>query len=445
MNPDFVRRLSASVPRYTSYPPAPHFSPAIGSEAFCAGLADLAPGTTLSLYVHIPFCRQLCWYCGCSTKVGRGFEVANRYLDHVELEARRVGALLKPGHPVKSIHWGGGTPNFLEADAIGRLAATLSQNFDLSAVTEYAVEIDPRWLSADQIAAFARAGVTRASLGVQDFEPKVQEAINREQSFETTRDAVLRLREAGISGINIDLVYGLPHQTRNSVAATIAQVIELSPDRIALFGYAHMPQRARHQAVIDEATLPDTLERYAQSRRARHLLTQAGYVAVGLDHFARPGDALATGEVHRNFQGYTSDGADALIGLGASSISRLPSGYFQNSVQRPDYEARIAKGGVATARGFLLSPEDTVRGYVIERLMCDFTFSRNELERLFGDHARPVLQDAEDILASDDTGLVERTEEGFRVTDKGQPFVRSIAACFDGYFAAGEGRYSAGV
>jgi len=245
------------------------------------------------------------------------------YLQHLLTEILMVAAVVPGARPMGHIHWGGGSPNSLSADQIRRLAETLHKSFAIGADTEFAVEIDPRWLDQDQIKAFAEAGVNRASVGVQDFNPQVQSAINRVQSVEMTERAVNGMREAGVKGVNIDLVYGLPHQTEESVANTIEEVIRLAPDRIALFGYAHLPSRAKHQSMIDETTLPGTMERYRQSRRAEHLLIEAGYVTVGLDHFAKPDDALASGEIKRNFQGYTTDKADALIGVGASSMCGL--------------------------------------------------------------------------------------------------------------------------
>jgi oxygen-independent coproporphyrinogen-3 oxidase len=445
MTPDLVRRMSAPVPRYTSYPTAPHFSASVGPMNFGEGLRRLTPSQALSLYVHIPFCAQLCWYCGCNTKATRNTETIQRYLEHLKTEILMVAALVPGDKPLTHIHWGGGSPNSLSAAQIRSLADTLRKSFHFGSDAEFAVEIDPRWLDDDQISACADSGVNRASIGVQDFNPQVQTAINRVQSIEMTKRAVDELRKAGVGGVNIDLVYGLPHQTRDSVANTITEVIKLEPDRIALFGYAHLPSRAKHQSMINESTLPDSVERFAQSRRAQRLLTEAGYVTIGLDHFARPGDKLASGEIKRNFQGYTTDKADALIGVGASSISQLPTGYFQNAVPRQDYERRVTDTGLATVKGILLTDEDKMRASVIERLMCDFEFSRSSLQNVFGQRAQTVIEEAEQLLASDQEGLVEKTPDGFRVTPRGQPFVRAIAACFDAYLESGNVRFSAGV
>jgi len=445
MTTDLVRRMSAPVPRYTSYPTAPHFSSKVGAMEFGEGLRRLKPSQALSLYVHIPFCAEMCWYCGCNTKATRNTNTIQNYLDHLKTEILMVAALIPGDRPLTHVHWGGGSPNSLSPDQIRILASALRDAFHIGPQTEFAVEIDPRWLDDEQIRAFAESGVNRVSIGVQDFNPKVQAAINRHQSVDLTRRAVDGFRAAGVKGINIDLVYGLPHQTRESVENTIREVIKLSPDRIALFGYAHLPSRARHQRMIDEHTLPDSIERFAQSRAAERLLIEAGYVAIGLDHFARPDDRLASGNIKRNFQGYTTDSAEALIGIGASSISQLPTGYYQNAVPRADYERRVKDTGLATVKGILLSDDDRMRASVIERLMCDFEFSGSSLQRTFGERARPIIAEAEQLVASDHEGLVEKTSDGFRVTPRGQPFVRAIASCFDAYLDRGDARYSTGV
>lgn len=445
MTPELVRRMSAPVPRYTSYPTAPQFSTQVGAMAFGEGLQSLSPSQALSLYVHIPFCAQMCWYCGCNTKATRNTETVETYFQHLKAEILMVASLVPGDKPLAHIHFGGGSPNSLSADQIRRLGGTLHASFGIGPETEFAVEIDPRWLDDDQMSAFAEVGVNRASVGVQDFNPQVQTAINRVQSVEMTERAVTGMRAAGVSGVNIDLVYGLPHQTEESVAHTIAEVIRLAPDRIALFGYAHLPSRAKNQTMIDETTLPDTMARYRQSRRAKHLLTEAGYVTVGLDHFAKPNDSLASGEIKRNFQGYTTDKGEALIGVGASSISHLPTGYYQNAVARADYERRVTETGLATVRGILLSDDDRMRAGVIERLMCAFEFSKSSLQSTFGALAQPLIDTADELVSADAEGLVERTADGFRVTEQGQPFVRAIASCFDAYLGRGNSTFSAGV
>lgn len=445
MRPEMLKKYAAPVPRYTSYPTAPHFSPKVDAATYARWLRETSAETPLSLYLHVPFCKEMCWYCGCSTKVTQRHEPIARYLVALEKEIATVAGHLAHRNRVSHIHWGGGSPSILEADDIVRLAATLKAHFNIAPGAEFAVEMDPRGLGEDRISAFARAGVNRVSIGVQDFNETVQAAINRMQSFEQTEFVVRKFREHGVASVNIDLVYGLPHQTRSSLEATLQRVLSLEPDRIALFGYAHLPARITHQRLIDEAALPDMTERFAQANRATSRLTQAGYVAVGLDHFALSGDTLATGKVHRNFQGYTTDVASALIGLGSSSIGRLPQGYVQNATPVADYERRVENGGLATVRGHAMSTDDAVRALVIERLMCDFRFPTDELRHRFGADAEPVIEEAHLLAHSDQDELIEPEGDGFRVTEKGRLFIRSICTVFDSYFGQGTATHSAGV
>ena len=445
MSPELVKRYSAPVPRYTSYPTAPHFSDEIGPQEYAAWLAALPADARLSLYVHIPFCASLCWYCGCCTKAVRRYEPVAEYLAALKAEMGNVSRLVPAAHAATHIHWGGGSPNVLSADDIVALADAQRAQFRVREDAEFAVEIDPRDLGDDRIAAFARAGVSRVSVGVQDFDPKVQAAINRRQSFEETERAVLSFRAHGVSAINIDLVYGLPHQTRDGVEDTLEKVLRLQPERIATFGYAHLPSRLKHQMLIDEKALPGPIERFAQANRLAHLLARRGYVRIGLDHYALPDDPLASGPVRRNFQGYTTDTADALIGLGASAIGRIPQGYVQNSAAAADYARRIVERGLATARGIALTECDRMRGLVIERLMCDLAFPAEELQRRFGASAAAILQEAEALIEADRDRLVEREGGSFRVTNRGRPFVRTIAACFDAYLDAGHANHAPGV
>lgn len=445
MTPEFVKRYSAPVPRYTSYPTAPHFSDAIDQEAYAKWLAELPADARLSLYFHIPFCQELCWYCGCSTKAVRRYEPVSDYLTSLLAETAEVSGRLPSRHDVTHIHWGGGSPNVLSAQDILALGGEIRARFNVSKDAEFAVEVDPRQLDDDRIEAFSKAGVTRVSIGVQDFEQNVQAAINRIQSYETTKRVIDAFRARGVNQINIDLVYGLPHQTRESVSRTIEKVLSLEPNRIAFFGYAHLPSRLKHQRLIEEDALPDIVERFGQSSRLARILSAAGYVRIGLDHFARADDPLATGRINRNFQGYTTDTADALIGLGASSIGRLPQGYVQNAVPVADYARRVNEHGLATVRGIELSEDDRARGFVIERLMCDLSFSASDVRNRFGALAAPIIEMAETLVETDQDHLVEPITDGFRITPRGRPFVRSIAACFDAYLDTGTARHSLGV
>lgn len=445
MKPGIVAKYRAPVPRYTSYPTAPHFSPRIGELQYVSWLDALPQAAALSVYIHIPFCHQLCWYCGCNTKATHRYAPVAGYLRSVHDEIANLAALLPASHTVAHVHWGGGSPNILAAADIVELADALRARFRISGAAEFAVEIDPRHLDTERVDAFARAGVNRVSIGVQDFDTSVQAAIGREQSFEATSRAVEAFRARGVRSINIDLIYGLPHQTRASVEKTIARVLELDPDRIAAFGYAHLPERLKHQRLIPEAMLPDAMERFGQSSRIARRVVERGYVRVGLDHFAKPGDELARGSIGRNFQGYSTDRADALLGIGASAIGRLAEGYVQNAVAVADYERRVRDFGLATAKGHALTNDDKVRGYVIERLMCDLAFSRADLSRRFGPAAGAVIEEADVLLGADEDGLVERTADGFVVTERGRPFIRSICSCFDVYLGRSTARHAPGV
>jgi oxygen-independent coproporphyrinogen-3 oxidase len=445
MNPNFIHRYAGPVPRYTSYPTANHFTPDVTAKDYRAWLAALPDSEALSAYVHIPFCQEMCWYCGCSTKAVRRYEPITEYLKPLSTEITNVAALLPGGHKVTHMHWGGGSPNMLCAEDIGWLAEQLRSRLNFVPGAEFAVEVDPRGVTDDRVAAFAAAGVNRVSIGVQDFNDDVQKAINRIQPFELTRSVVGKFRDHGIAGINIDLVYGLPNQTRRSVDETIHKVLLLAPDRIATFGYAHLPARIRHQRLIDDASLPDAVERFGQSSRVARILEAEGYVRVGLDHFARAHDSMAKGVVNRNFQGYTTDTATHLLGFGASSIGSLAQGYVQNAVAAADYARRIEEFGLATARGARLTEDDRVRRFAIERLMCDFNLPVDELLRRFGDAAADVIADAEALADSDPDHLIERCEGGFAVTPLGRPFVRTIASCFDRYLDSAKGLHSASV
>jgi oxygen-independent coproporphyrinogen-3 oxidase len=434
MDPAAVLRRAERLPRYTSYPTANHFTPEVTAEDYAAWLGLLPEDAALSLYLHVPFCDSLCWYCACSTKATKRYAPIAAYLERLEAEVAKVAARVPAGHGVRHLHWGGGSPDILTAQDIRRLGATLAGAFRLAPDLEFAIEVDPRLMTGEKADSLVGVGVNRISVGVQDFDPQVQRAIGRMQSFDVTRDAVGMFRERGVRSINMDLVYGLPHQTEVTLMQTLEQVLELMPDRIALFGYAHLPQRAHNQRLIDERVLPDALARYAMSQRLARALVAAGYAPRGIDHFARADDALATAPLNRNFQGYTTDAAEHLIGLGASAIGKLPQGYVQNAVGAREYMEAIDRGDLATARGFALTDDDRLHAFVIERLMCDFDISTDAVRDAFGTRAAAHVQDEiEAVLGEDGDGIVERTIDGLRMTVRGRPFVRSICARFDAY------------
>ncbi|HRO48857.1 MAG TPA: oxygen-independent coproporphyrinogen III oxidase [Hyphomicrobium sp.] len=440
MTSDLIQRHGGPVPRYTSYPTANHFSAAVTPLHLRSWLADLPAEPSLSLYAHIPYCRELCFYCGCSTKASRRYAPVEEYMVPLQAEIAHVSALVPPGHRVTHIHWGGGSPDILTPEDIRRLGHAFRSQFFVAPEAEFAVEIDPRLLSEAQADAFAEIGVNRVSIGVQDFDPKVQAAIGRIQSFETTRKACDHFRAQGVRSLNVDLVYGLPHQTVDSVGRTLSDVIDLAPDRIAVFGYAHLPERLKHQRLIDEKTLPGPGERFRQSQHIAQVLQQEGYVQIGIDHFARSTDALAGGAVARNFQGYTTDTADALLAFGASAISRLPQGFVQNAVAVDDYTRRISAEGLAVVRGHEMAGDDALRAYLIERLMCAFFVSWRDLKQQFGAQVARVRFEVEEAVRRDTDGLVALSEEGVSVTERGRPFVRSVCAWFDPYLAGDKTR-----
>lgn len=450
MRPELVAKYrSQRVPRYTSYPPSPHFSPAVTAETYKDWLRGQAHDATLSLYLHVPFCRSMCWYCGCHTMVVPHDDPIHRYLGALTKEARTVGALLPKGPKVTHLHFGGGTPTLIPPDAFVTLMDTLRDSFRFAADAELAIEIDPRTLSPAMPAALARGGINRASLGVQSFDPDVQSAINRFQSPEQTAAAVTALRGAGIKAISLDLIYGLPRQTLESCVETVRQAVAMDPDRLSVFGYAHMPGFKAHQDRIKEADLPDADQRIAQVIAIEDALMDAGYVRVGMDHFAKPTDpiavAAASGGLRRNFQGYTTDDADGLIGLGASAIGRLPQGFVANIVPVPGYLKAVEADGLAVGRGFFLGREDRLRADLIETVMCSFEVDVAEVASRHGEEAHLVLPAAAELERLRDDGLLEFHGTRIKVRDEARPLVRSVAALFDAYLDPEGGRHSRAI
>jgi oxygen-independent coproporphyrinogen-3 oxidase len=446
---DLVRRYSKPVPRYTSYPTAPHFHPGIDRLTYAQWLRSIPGDTSLSLYVHIPFCDRLCWFCGCHTKQILRYDPIAAYIPVVRREIETVAKLLDGQGRVTALHLGGGSPSMLRRDDLVGLATLIRERFNIAETFEFSIEIDPNDMVPERYDDLAEAGVTRASIGVQDFDPKVQAAINRLQSFEQTAEVVEGVRARGVASVNLDVLYGLPFQTLEGLERTVAQTLSLAPDRLALFGYAHVPWLKTHQRMIDEAALPGVLERFRQSTQAAAQIRAAGYEAIGLDHFALPGDSLAQSarqhQLRRNFQGYTTDAAPALIGFGASAIGSLPQGYVQNHVPTGEYKREVNENGLAVVRGVALTAEDRMRGWVIERLMCDFAVPLDELLQRFGEPAEAVAAEMAGVALGDKDGLVTFNGARFAMTEKGRPFVRSIAAAFDSYLAASNARHSLAV
>ena len=447
---DCIKKYSMrSVPRYTSYPTAPHFSNAVGVADYEAALAALDPGEPVSLYLHVPFCRQLCWYCGCNMKLATREAPIAQYARTLEREIALLAEHLPGRMKISHLHWGGGTPTALVPDDLERVMGVVGDHFDILPDAELAIESDPRTLSDEMIARIGALGFNRASFGVQEFDPKVQKAINRVQPPEMVARAVNGLRAAGVSGINFDLIYGLPHQTVETLLETIRLCAELAPDRIALFGYAHVPWAAKKQRLIDEAALPGAEARLAQAEAAAEALTAAGYLALGLDHFALPKDDLAVaaknGVLRRNFQGYTTDQAQTMLGVGATSIGRTPGAYVQNIAETGAWARSVEAGVLPVGRGCKLDADDRLRGAVIEALMCQGWVDLSDVSARHGvadgwyAYLEPILAEMQR------DGLLTYGDGEVRATEQGLPLIRVIAACFDAYLDMGIARHAVAV
>ena len=450
MREELVRLFeNARVPRYTSYPTAPHFSGDVGAEDYGQWLEELDARHRVSLYFHVPFCHQLCWYCGCNTTVTHNRERIIDYTDRMARELDLLEARLHSRLKLTHLHWGGGTPTTAGAEGILSLMTRAREIFDFDNDAEIAIEIDPRSFSADDIGMLAQSGFNRVSIGVQTFDSTVQQAINRMQDFACVKTAVDGLRSAGIGRISMDLLYGLPHQTVDTLERTVSRVLEFRPDRIALFGYAHLPARIRHQRMIDESALADPTGRAAQYEAVGDMLSRAGYVAIGLDHFALPGDSMAiaarNGTLHRNFQGYTTDAADALIGVGASSIGSLPQGYVQNHVRTDDYRQSIEAGRLPVARGLRLDAQMRLDRAIIERIMCDGAVDLRQLAEGSGlpDHA--AEPNAAVMGRLHELGIVRREGTRLEVTRECRPLLRLVAASFDRFLDPSGDRHAAAI
>jgi oxygen-independent coproporphyrinogen-3 oxidase len=444
-----LAKFPASIPRYTSYPTAPHFQKGAGIEIAGPGLAALTPESAVSLYMHVPYCDRLCWFCGCHTRHTLKYEPVQTYLGFLRREVKQVGQRIGCRPLVRQLHLGGGSPSMVAADDFLRLREALHEAFRFDAETEISVEIDPSDVTDATLKGLRDFGITRASIGVQDFDPVVQRAINRPQSFEDTAKVAGKLRDLGIHSLNIDALYGLPKQSQERVAATIAQVIALKPDRVALFGYAHVPWLKKHQQMIHDEDLPGSEARFAHAQMAAAMLCDSGYQRIGMDHFALPGDSLCkaseAGRLHRNFQGYTTDDCDTLIGFGASAISHYPAGYVQNIVPTAQYQAAVERGELAVQAGLLLTGDDHVRAWMIERLMCDFEISYSALTQRFGAESQPYVAEARQIASAEADGLCGSDDQRFFVPAEARPFVRMVASRFDAYLADQRFKFSKAV
>ena len=428
------------VPRYTSYPTAPHFGAGVDGAKVAGWLAEVPQGVEASVYLHLPYCKSLCLYCGCNMKVTNRMETISAYVDVLVEEMRRVAACLPRRLRVGAIHLGGGTPSYAPMPDLLRLFEVMRELFDVHKGAEISMEMDPRQLPDGLPALMGSLGFVRASLGIQDTNLAVQEAIRRVQPQELNLRAVKLLREAGVKEINVDLLYGLPLQTPATMRRTVADMMELAPSRIALFGYAHVPWMKKHQAVLEQYDLPDAEARMELWETAVEALTAAGYEAVGIDHFCLPDDSMAVaareGALKRNFMGYTTDRLPVLLGFGASAISQYSQGYAQNVTAPGEYMTAMEQGGLPVARGVGVTPDDVARRSVIEQLLCGMQAQGPGLAGLV---AQPEKLDA---LVGDGVAVWE--DGVLRITPLGWPFARVVASCFDAYVGQG-GRFSRGV
>ncbi len=440
---DLLRRYDRPGPRYTSYPTAPHFSAGFGEADFVQLAADSNVGAfsrLLSLYVHVPFCRSPCFYCGCNRVITRDESRGRDYLRALQQEVERIAPLFDANREVIQLHLGGGTPNFLSAAQLVELVALLRRHFTFSdsAQRDFSIELDPRFVNGADVATLAGAGFNRISLGVQDFNPDVQRAINREQSVEQTREIVEAARASGMRSVNIDLIYGLPLQTREGFARTLDTVVGMRPDRLAVYGYAHLPHLFKAQKHIHDHQLPAPEDKLALLGLAVEKLSQAGYRYIGMDHFALPEDDLAVaqqrGGLRRNFMGYTTHAQTDLIGLGPSAISQVGDSFSQSHRDVMAWEEALASGRLPVARGMRLDNDDVLRADVIQQLMCQGEVEFEQIERAHAIGFRDYFADAIDTLAPlVCDGLVQVLPERIVVTPRGRGLVRLVAMCFDRY------------
>ncbi len=449
LDPAIQKYATAAVPRYTSYPTAPHFTSGFPSATYREWLGRVDRDRPVSLYLHLPFCRQVCWYCGCNMRLVARYEPVSAYVETLLREIDLAADALPGRLEVSHLHWGGGTPTVLEPDDLERVMTDLRERFRFAPDAELAIESDPRTLSDAMVERIGALGFTRASFGVQEFDPTVQRAINRIQPPELVARVIDRLRAAGVRGINVDLIYGLPHQTVDTLTRTLQTCLESRPDRVALFGYAHVPWVAKRQERIPEDALPGPEARAAQAASAEAFLVEAGYEPVGLDHFARPEDPLAVaareGRLHRNFQGYTTDGAATLLGFGATAIGRTPFGYVQNEPSVATWTREVAQGRLPVAKGHALTADDALRGHVIERIMCDGAVDLDEAGRRHGREPGWCADALPELEALQADGLLTLEDGRLRLSERGRPLVRVAAAAFDTYLSRARARHSVAV
>lgn len=439
-DPDLIRRFDIPGPRYTSYPTADRFLDSFG-PAEKGGLLPqvrVGPDAPLSLYFHIPFCNTICYYCACNKIITKDRSLSARYVSYLEKEIGMQAAALPGRGVVSQMHWGGGTPTFLDPQEIRRLMAAIRQHFELDEAGEFSIEVDPRKVTPEIVGLLAQEGFNRMSIGVQDFDPAVQTAVNRVQSVEETRVVMESAREKGFRSISVDLIYGLPHQTVESFEKTLGIVLAMKPDRIALYNYAHLPTRFMPQRRIHEVDLPAPEEKLKILSLAIDCLGQAGFVYIGMDHFARPDDELALaqreGNLQRNFQGYSTHADCDLLAFGVSSIGKAAGAFSQNHRDLDSYYAALDRNELPVFRGWQLADDDEVRNAVIQTLMCNFELDYAAFNRAYGiDFQAAFMAELKELQGLASAGLVEMDVAGLRVTAAGRMLVRVVAMSFDRY------------
>jgi oxygen-independent coproporphyrinogen-3 oxidase len=434
----FLEKYNRPGPRYTSYPTAPVWKEDFGPDdlEIYFARADQA-ASPVSLYMHLPFCENLCLFCACNVSIQKDKSVAIPYLAALKREIEHVASRVSTKRPVIQFHWGGGTPTYLSPAQLEDLFAFARERFTFAPDAEISLEVDPRVTSREHLETLRRIGFNRLSMGIQDFEPKVQQTIHRVQPYEMTRDLIAAGRELGYHSLNVDLIYGLPHQTADTFRAAVEQVLTLKPDRVAMFSYAHVPWLRKQQGAF-EKFLPQGHDKFAILRAGLQGFLDAGYLYIGMDHFALPTDELAIAQqdrtLHRNFQGYTTKAGADLYGMGVSAISSIGSAYAQSVREVPAYQSAVTTRGLATMRGYRLSQDDELRREVIGRLLCHTVIFKREIDREFGiSFDEYFAMELEGLADPRDEGLVSITAEEIRVTPLGRIFIRNIAMAFDRY------------
>jgi oxygen-independent coproporphyrinogen-3 oxidase len=447
---ELVRKYNVAGPRYTSYPPATKFTDTVTREQLAEKISENnRTPRDLSVYFHIPFCETLCWFCGCTTVITLNHDKGMAYVEALGREVAKMAPRLHPGRKTVQLHFGGGSPTFLRPDEIRRLGEIIHQRFDFSANIEAGVEVDPRRLTREHLVALREIGFNRASMGVQDFNPTVQQAIHRIQPREMTQQAMDWMRELGFGSINLDLIYGLPHQTPETFNETLDIVLEMKPDRLAVFSYAHVPWIKPAQKILEDKILPTPESKLEVLKLVIERLTADNqYVYIGMDHFAKPSDELAVAQrekkLQRNFQGYSTRAGSDIYAFGMSGVSQVPDAYWQNEKELPKWQAAVDAGDQPLHKAYFVSEEDKIRRETIMRTMCDlsldFATMSQRLDISFEQHFEKELASLAPFIAD---GLVKRTAAGLEVTDAGRLFIRNIAMCFDNTLApAGERRHS---